>query len=85
LENVRLLAEIQQKTQQVEQLQIEIDEVLRKKAVTEIVSTDYFQDIELKAKQMRERKAARRESQGASSLYARVGSPSPSEARPSDS
>jgi HAMP domain-containing protein len=41
---------------QVEELRIEIDEVKRKKQVEEIVDTDFFQDLQVKARTMRSRK-----------------------------
>jgi hypothetical protein len=40
---------------QVEELRIEIDEVKRKKQVSEIVGTDFFQDLQAKARSMRRR------------------------------
>jgi HAMP domain-containing protein len=41
---------------QVEELRIEIDEVKRKRQVDEIVETDFFQDLQAKARTMRSRK-----------------------------
>ena len=40
---------------QVEELKIEIDEVKRKKQVSEIVESDFFQDLRAKAREMRDR------------------------------
>jgi len=40
---------------QVEELKIEIDDVKRQKQVSEIVDTDFFQDLQAKARLMRER------------------------------
>jgi hypothetical protein len=40
---------------QVEKLTIEIDEIKRQQQVSEIVETDYFQDLQSKARQMRRR------------------------------
>ena len=40
---------------QVEELRIEIDEAKRKKHVSEIVESDFFQDLQGKARQMRRR------------------------------
>ena len=40
---------------QVEELKIEIDEVKRKKQVSEIVESDFFQDLQAKARRMRSR------------------------------
>lgn len=40
---------------QVEELRIEIDEVKRKKQVSEIVESDFFQDLQVKARSMRGR------------------------------
>jgi HAMP domain-containing protein len=40
---------------QVEELRIEIDEVKRKKQVSEIVESDFFQDLRVKARTMRSR------------------------------
>jgi methyl-accepting chemotaxis protein len=40
---------------QVEELRIEIDEVKRKKQVSEIVESDFFQDLQSKARRMRSR------------------------------
>jgi methyl-accepting chemotaxis protein len=41
--------------QQVAELKIEIDEVKRQKQVSEIVDTDFFQDLQVKARAMRRR------------------------------
>jgi methyl-accepting chemotaxis protein len=41
--------------QQVAELKIEIDEVKRQKQVSEIVDTDFFQDLQVKARAMRQR------------------------------
>ncbi len=41
----------------VEQLRIEVDEARRQKQVSEIVETDFFQELQAKAKRMRERSA----------------------------
>jgi HAMP domain-containing protein len=43
---------------QVEELKIEIDEVKRQKQVSEIVDSDFFQDLRSKARTMRERKSS---------------------------
>jgi transcriptional regulator with GAF, ATPase, and Fis domain len=42
---------------QIRQLEIEIDEVKRQQQVTEIVETDFFQDLQSKARQMRRRQS----------------------------
>jgi CHASE3 domain sensor protein len=44
--------------QQIQQLRIEIDEVKRQKQVSEIVDTDFFQDLRAKARAMRDRKSS---------------------------
>ncbi len=44
--------------QQIQQLRIEIDEVKRQKQVSEIVDTDFFQDLRSKARAMRQRKSS---------------------------
>lgn len=44
---------------QVEELKIEIDEVKRKKQVSEIVESDFFQDLQAKARRMRSRGRSR--------------------------
>ncbi len=49
---------------QVEELKIEIDEVKRQKQVSEIVDSDFFQDLRSKARVMRERKSSSRQSSG---------------------
>lgn len=41
--------------QEIQQLRIEIDEVKRQKQVSEIVETDFFRDLQIKAKTMRNR------------------------------
>jgi GAF domain-containing protein len=41
--------------QQIQQLRIEIDEVKRQKQVSEIIDTDFFQDLKQKARRMRSR------------------------------
>ncbi|HEX9924617.1 MAG TPA: HAMP domain-containing protein, partial [Anaerolineae bacterium] len=41
--------------QQIQQLRIEIDEVKRQQEVTEIIETDFFQDLQAKARTIRER------------------------------
>ncbi len=41
---------------QVEELKIEIDEVRRRKDVVDIVETDFFRDLQSKAREMRERR-----------------------------
>jgi CHASE3 domain sensor protein len=46
--------------QQIQQLRIEIDEVKRQKQVSEIVETDFFQDLRAKARRMRGRRPAKR-------------------------
>lgn len=43
---------------QVEELRIEIDEVKRQKQVSEIVESDFFQDLQARAKMMRQRSRA---------------------------
>jgi HAMP domain-containing protein len=45
---------------QVEELKIEIDEVRRRKDVGDIVETDFFRDLQSKAREMRERRDLRR-------------------------
>jgi CHASE3 domain sensor protein len=42
--------------EQIQQLRIEIDEVKRQKQVSEIVETDFFQDLQAKARRMRSRR-----------------------------
>ena len=42
--------------QQVAELKIEIDESKRKKQVAEITESDFFQDLQARAKEMRKRK-----------------------------
>ena len=49
---------------QVEELKIEIDEVKRQKQVSEIVDSDFFQDLRTKARTMRERKSSSGEGSG---------------------
>ena len=44
--------------QQIEKLRIEIDEVKRQKQVSEIVDTDFFRDLQAKARAMRGRKSS---------------------------
>jgi len=44
--------------QQIQQLRIEIDEAKRQKQVSEIVDTDFFQELRSKARAMRERKSS---------------------------
>lgn len=44
--------------QQIQQLRIEIDEVKRQKQVSEIVDSDFFQDLQEKARSIRSRRAA---------------------------
>jgi CRP-like cAMP-binding protein len=78
IENVRLLTEVQQKTKEVEKLRIEIDEAMRQRQVNEITDTDFFQQLEGKAKQMRDQHRARTQERGGragSSLFARIGRP----------
>ena len=41
--------------QEIQQLRIEIDEVKRQKQVTEIIETDFFQDLQDKAQRIRRR------------------------------
>ena len=41
--------------QQIQQLRIEIDEVKRQQQVSEIIETDFFQDLQDKAKRIRRR------------------------------
>jgi methyl-accepting chemotaxis protein len=80
IENVRLAGEVEEKTRQVEELRIEIDHAMKSKQVNEIVSTDFFQDLQGKAQQLRQRHTSRTSSPGASSLLSRVGQPpTPSE------
>jgi CHASE3 domain sensor protein len=43
--------------QEIQQLRIEIDEVKRQKQVSEIVDTDFFQDLQAKARAIRSRRA----------------------------
>lgn len=43
---------------QVEELQIEIDEAKRQKQVSEIVDTDFFYDLQQRARQMRQRRSS---------------------------
>jgi len=45
--------------QQVQELKIEIDEVKRKKQVKEIVDTDFFQDLQTKARNIRQQRRVR--------------------------
>jgi hypothetical protein len=47
---------------QIQQLRIEIDDVKRQKQVSEIVDTDFFQDLRAKARSMRQRRSKRGES-----------------------
>jgi hypothetical protein len=42
---------------QIQQLRIEIDEVKRQKHVSEIVDSDFFQDLQVKARNLRSRHA----------------------------
>jgi hypothetical protein len=42
--------------QEIQELRIEIDEVKRKKQVSEIVDTEMFQDLQSKARHMRDRR-----------------------------
>ena len=44
---------------QIQQLRIEIDEIKRKKQVDEIVETDFFQDLQTKAGEMRHKQGRR--------------------------
>ncbi len=82
IENVRLIGEVQQKSLEVQQLQIEIDTVRREKEVHEIVSSDFFQELQGKAREMRQRQQASRTAT-TSSLYSRVGQPpQPDEGHP---
>ena len=46
--------------QQIQQLRIEIDEVKRKQQVSEIIETDFFQDLQDKARRIRRRSRSRR-------------------------
>lgn len=46
---------------QIQQLRIEIDEIKRKKQVDEIVETDFFQDLQTKAGEMRHKQGRRKE------------------------
>lgn len=41
--------------QQIQQLRIEIDEVKRQRQVSEIIETDFFQDLQIKAREIRRR------------------------------
>jgi hypothetical protein len=43
--------------QEIQQLRIEIDEVKRQKQVSEIVDTDFFQDLQAKARAIRSRRS----------------------------
>jgi GAF domain-containing protein len=45
--------------QEIQQLRIEIDEVRRQQQVSEIVETDFFQDLQAKARAMRRRRRRR--------------------------
>src|SRR5690606_5361773 len=49
--------------QQIQQLRIEIDEAKRKQQVSEIVDTDFFQDLQAKAHTIRSRRAKRKSSE----------------------
>lgn len=49
--------------QQVEDLKIKIDEAKRQKQVSEIVDTDFFRDLQVKAKDFRQRRGARAETE----------------------
>jgi methyl-accepting chemotaxis protein len=46
--------------QEIQQLRIEIDEVKRQKQVSEIVDTDFFQDLQAKARSIRSRRSGTR-------------------------
>jgi CRP-like cAMP-binding protein len=73
IENMRLLTEVRQKTREVQQLRIEIDQAMRQKQVSEITGSDTFAEIQRKAQAMREK---RRKSSGRpASLFSRVGRP----------
>ena len=73
IENIRLLTEVREKTREVEQLRIEIDEAMRQKQVTDIIGTDSVLEIQRKAQLMRERH--HQGSARSASLYARIGRP----------
>jgi GAF domain-containing protein/PAS domain-containing protein len=62
LATVALEAYIREQTlrQQIRQLRIEIDEVKRKKQVSEIIETDFFQDLQDKAREIRRRSKSSR-------------------------
>ncbi len=55
----KMAREVLQRTRnlknQVQELRIEIDEIKRKKQVQEVVETDFFQDLQRKAQQMRKK------------------------------
>ena len=55
----RALAEVQRREarlqERIQQLRIEIDQAKRKRAVQEITETDYFRDLQAKARDMKER------------------------------
>jgi HAMP domain-containing protein/CHASE3 domain sensor protein len=50
--------------QQIQQLRIEIDEVKRQKEVSQIVDTDFFQDLQRKARHVRQRKSTQADAKG---------------------
>lgn len=62
----------------VEELQIEIDVVKRQKQVSEIVDSDFFQDLQLKARQMRQRGSRSRSDAGEGGEREESVSPTPS-------
>ena len=49
--------------QEIQQLRIEIDEAKRKQQVSEIVDTDFFQDLQAKAHSIRSRRGKRKASE----------------------
>jgi hypothetical protein len=49
--------------QQVEDLKIKIDEAKRQKQVSDIVDTDFFRDLQVKAKDFRQRRSTRSETE----------------------
>jgi GAF domain-containing protein len=53
--NLRLLGEVRDRTREVQQLKIEIDEARRHAEVSEIVNGDFFQTLQERAAQMRAR------------------------------
>jgi hypothetical protein len=52
--------------QEIQQLRIEIDEAKRKQQVSEIVDTDFFQDLQSKALSIRSRRSKQKEKRASS-------------------